>query len=65
MDSLGCGCADTCCGICVLAAAAGRPRIDRENAADWKPPDFARRTALAIEYAEAAAAAAAEDPLVA
>ena len=28
---LDCGCAGVCCGICVLATAAGRPRITRDN----------------------------------
>ena len=37
---LDCGCIGTCCGICVLAAKAGRPRLDHENAKDWKPPDL-------------------------
>ena len=29
---LTCGCVGECCGICSLAAAAGRPRLNRENA---------------------------------
>ena len=49
--------------LCLASSETFDPAV--RAAADWKPPDFARRTALAIEYAEAAAAAAAEDPLVA
>ena len=37
---LPCGCTDSCCGMCSLAKTAGRPRIDRENASDWKPPNL-------------------------
>ena len=35
-----CGCsgdAYACSGICVHAMAAGRPRLTKANAADWKP----------------------------
>ena len=35
-----CGCALSCCGICVLGAKAGRPRLTRENADDWQTPDL-------------------------
>ena len=38
--SLSCGCVGSCCGICILAAKAGLPRLDHENAKDWKPPDL-------------------------
>ena len=34
-----CGClGPTCCGICGLADVAGRPRLTRDNAAQWTPP---------------------------
>ena len=32
---LDCGCAKECCGVCVLAASAGRPRLTSSNAASW------------------------------
>ena len=38
---LACGCEGECCGICSLAAAAGRPRLlNREDAAAWKYPSL-------------------------
>ena len=37
---LACGCEGECCGICSLAAAAGRPRLTRANAAAWKYPSL-------------------------
>lgn len=38
--SLNCGCTFSCCGICALAEAAGRPRLTRDNAAEWEPPNL-------------------------
>ena len=35
-----CGCVASCCGICVHACTAKRPRLDRTNAAQWAPPDL-------------------------
>ena len=37
---LNCGCTISCCGICTLAEAAGRPRLTRDNAAEWEPPNL-------------------------
>jgi len=36
---LDCGCVSECCGLCVLAAQAGRPRLNASNAAGWKYPN--------------------------
>ena len=36
-----CGCNNECCGICDIAAKAGRPRLTgRPTARDWPPPDL-------------------------
>lgn len=37
---LDCGCVQSCCGICEIAAAAGKWRLDHENAAAWPPPNL-------------------------
>ena len=37
---LECGCEGSCCRICEHAKHAGRPRLVRDNAADWGPPDL-------------------------
>ena len=34
---LECGCEGSCCRICEHAKHAGRPRLVRDNAADWGP----------------------------
>ena len=35
-----CGCVGSCCELCGHAIAAGRPRLDSSNAAQWEPPDL-------------------------
>ena len=37
MVELDCGCVGSCCGICSLAKAAGRPRLNHANAAAFIP----------------------------
>ena len=40
--ALECGCVARCSGLCSLAKAAGRPRLDHSNAADprFEPPNL-------------------------
>ena len=53
---LACGCAGECCGICSLAAAAGRPRLmNREIAAVFKYPslnDFKGKDKVAVRNSD-------------